>query len=483
MAKSSYSYDFIVDGIYYGYDSYSGSAYVTNGDSKYEGNIIIPGSITYNGRTLDVKRVGQKAFSDCTELVSIKLPSSVTDIGQSAFANCRKLESIDFQGVKAIRESAFIYCSSLKSIVFPEGLETISNDSFRGCGSLSEIKFPQSLTSIGEYAFSDCGKNEIEKLLIPKGVKSIGRFAFSFIQVKELVFEDGEGEIECDGHSYGSSSWIPARFSGASIKKIYFGRSVSLIEWQRESTEEVTIGEKATFVGFGLEYCTNVKVVNAMSTSSNLNYIAFSSTIYSNAVLYVPKGMADTYRNAGGWRNFFNIQEKNISDMWNGMNNPNDNPDDPQQDSGIFLTLQYADNGSIMERVNTGYSYKYKICPSDGWKINTVTFNGNDVTEQLDVDKTFTTPIITNNSVLNVSFEKIGESAIRNMEQGSMKVYATGNVMYIRNIPINESLSIFDVSGKLYCKTPVGKTEFNTILPTGNIYIVKGEYYTVKIKL
>jgi hypothetical protein len=136
-----------------------------------------------------------------------------------------------------------------------------------------------------------------------------------------------------------------------------------------------------------------------------------------------------------------------------------------------------------MEKVTSGYTYNYKICPSDGWKINCVTFNGNDVTELLDENQTFTTPIITENSILNASFVKSEENSIRKMNQGSLKVYSIDNVLYVKNIKANDSIRIFDVNGRLYQTIPVGRGEYNMILPMGNVYIVKGKYDTIKIKL
>ena len=52
-----WAYDFLVDGIYYTISS--DKVYVTNGSSKYVGDVVIPASVTYNDNTyalLEVKR-------------------------------------------------------------------------------------------------------------------------------------------------------------------------------------------------------------------------------------------------------------------------------------------------------------------------------------------------------------------------------------------------------------------------------------------
>ena len=89
--QQALSYDFEVNGIYYGYDISTQTAYVTSGDNKYSGIIDIPTSVTYNGRSLNVTAIGYGAFSECKGLVSINMPQSITSIGGQAFKYCRKL--------------------------------------------------------------------------------------------------------------------------------------------------------------------------------------------------------------------------------------------------------------------------------------------------------------------------------------------------------------------------------------------------------
>lgn len=94
-------------------------------------NIILPSSIT---------SIGERAFWNCSNLVSIKLPDSVTTIDESAFVNCSSLKSIDFSAnLKEIGMCAFWLCDSLESVAIPESVEKIGNRAFLNCNSLSEI--------------------------------------------------------------------------------------------------------------------------------------------------------------------------------------------------------------------------------------------------------------------------------------------------------------------------------------------------------
>ena len=155
---------YVVDGIYYYFNSNNKQATVTAGENKYSGNVIIPSSVTYNGETYSVTSIGNYAFHSCSGLTSIEIPNSVTSIGGYAFFDCSKLTSIEIpNSVTSIGSSAFYYCSGLTSISVESGnkkydsrnncnaiIETASNTLIVGCNNTT---IPASVTSIGNYAF------------------------------------------------------------------------------------------------------------------------------------------------------------------------------------------------------------------------------------------------------------------------------------------------------------------------------------------
>ena len=118
------------------------------------------------------------AFSECTFLTSIEIPSSVTSIGSSAFRGCTSLTSIVIpNSVTSIEWFAFDGCTSLKSIVIPKIITYIGNYAFRGCTSLTSIVIPSSVTSIGDCAFDGC--TSLTSIIIPNSVTIIRYNAFS----------------------------------------------------------------------------------------------------------------------------------------------------------------------------------------------------------------------------------------------------------------------------------------------------------------
>ncbi len=86
---------------------------------------IIPSTVT---------KIGDFAFSYCSDLTSVTIPNSVTSIGNHAF-EC---------------------CIGLTSLTIPNSVNIIDNQAFHDCSSLTTVTIGNSVTSIGEGAFYGC---------------------------------------------------------------------------------------------------------------------------------------------------------------------------------------------------------------------------------------------------------------------------------------------------------------------------------------
>ena len=132
-------------------------------------SLTIPSSVT---------EIGSYAFEDCSGLTSLIIPSSVTSIGWYAFEGCSGLTSLTIpSSVTEIGRETFMGCSGLTSLTIPSSVTEIGRETFMGCSGLTSLTIPSSVTSIGYYAFSGC--SGLTSLTIPSSVTSIDDNAFS----------------------------------------------------------------------------------------------------------------------------------------------------------------------------------------------------------------------------------------------------------------------------------------------------------------
>ena len=143
-----------LDGIKYEFQEYQ--AIVVEYDKEsYRSIVSIPESLTFEGKSYSVRKIGNNAFRDAKHLTTIKIPSTVYEIDSRAF----------------------LFCCNLKEFIIPNSVKSIGSSAFDGCNSLTKIIIPNSVTTIGDYAFGECAK--LNEILFGKGVKSIGESAFS----------------------------------------------------------------------------------------------------------------------------------------------------------------------------------------------------------------------------------------------------------------------------------------------------------------
>ena len=89
MSIGVYAADFVVDNIAYDITDDKGKVVaVVAGNTKYTGSVTIPATVTYGGTTYTVKRIGNYAFEECTDLTKVVLGSNIEQIGYRAFRHC-----------------------------------------------------------------------------------------------------------------------------------------------------------------------------------------------------------------------------------------------------------------------------------------------------------------------------------------------------------------------------------------------------------
>ena len=243
--------------------SYSGSVAVTRGSRTYSGSVNIPSRVSYEGRTYSVRVIADRAFKD-SYVSSLTLPYCLTEIGAEAFKGCRSLWRLSVpSGVSRLGAGCFEECTGLSQADFgySSSLRELPARCFKNCNSLRGVRLPQYITAIGDACFQDC--RSLVEVRVPDRVETIGNNAFRACRSLRGVT-------------------LPAtlrRLGGYCFGACYALRTVTC-----ESRNPYSAYEYSALRSDGVDICRQ-------------------------AILRVPRGSLNNYKQSVGWRDFERMEE------------------------------------------------------------------------------------------------------------------------------------------------------------------------------
>lgn len=116
--------------------------------------------------------IGDGAFQNNKDLVSLILHDNVQTIGDYAMRNCRSLSSVTLpSAVTSFGIGVFTNCAKITSVCMPSGVIAIDHLTFRGCTKLRDVVIPDTVQGISPRAFETC--KQLDSVIIPPGKISL----------------------------------------------------------------------------------------------------------------------------------------------------------------------------------------------------------------------------------------------------------------------------------------------------------------------
>lgn len=213
-----------------------------------------------------VKEIGAQVFYKCSSLSTVYYNSTFSPNKENGFLNTTSIKKIVFNGdcipanicyscgtlteivikdnVKYVDGGAFYKCVSLSSISFEgSSLNRIYSSSFEGCSSLETVMLPEGLTDLGAYAFKGCAK--LQNVGLPSTLvhcedrpfvssfKKENLYVSSLASLCNIAWdtEDYEGCVILANHLY---------LNGQLVTRVVLPDTVTRIPRRAFNTEDIT---------------------------------------------------------------------------------------------------------------------------------------------------------------------------------------------------------------------------------------------------
>ena len=233
------------------------------GGGKYSGDVVVPGTVEYDGITYTVKGVGNRAFEGCGDLRKVTISEGIYKIGAYAF----------------------FACGNLERVILPSTLENIdgSNPVFEGCS----------------------------KLEITTTVPREGQENYCYLYDKALYMHVGRTEREI-------LSWIPEKKTGTVVIKEGTTK-IGYSSIRRTNVDKIVILESVKSIDIYTFVSCKTPLVLELNwktkedvdeITTKMSSFSFNGTDRSAVKVTVPKGTKSYYESHWLWSNLGGIVER-----------------------------------------------------------------------------------------------------------------------------------------------------------------------------
>ena len=344
ISHHTYAYDFQVDGIGYTITSFDDFTVAVDGLSENISGIVeLPSVISYKNKSFTVTSIKSMHSN---KIESVIIPSTVTYLSDYAFNGSSIKNLVIPDNVTGLGKSICANCESLISVSIPSNISYLPHYSFKGCKSLKKFEWNRVWggVRIGPRAFEGC--ISLTSFTIPTGKwgSSTGgdwdgsvpyklMAFYGCTSLDTLIIGDSKEKLYLGADDIGNST--KKEFDDSPIRYLYLGSDYvkngpyGVPKFER--VKHLVIGDSVSSLTNWpsgnlktLEIGSQLSKVTDFSKNTTLEYIkvkrtnpptamGFSNYNFINTILYVPRGCKAIYESRAIWKNFWNIQEYDIT--------------------------------------------------------------------------------------------------------------------------------------------------------------------------
>ena len=392
-------------------------SYAFQGCSGFDGTLSLPATIT---------TIPSGAFAGCTGIMgALTIPESVTTIDASAFYDFKKItELVMGNRISTIGDEVFRNAANLSKITITSTVPpTITSTTFGGVPkSTCELYVPDA--SVQAYKAADCWK----EFITIKPLSSIGSYSVS-MQVGI------GGTVSVNSMNYGNGSVIYANkdavvtfnivpntgyeiasltFNGTDVLSQITNGQYTTSVITGNSTFTVSFKKKTYNITIELGAGGIIKEGNVGLTNGSV-LVADENSVRTFTILPSEGYILDAVTYAGVDVKSHLINNQYTTSQINS--NAALNVTFLQSSATYGINVKIGTNGDVKEnnvilmndtilKVNINAIKTFTFVPATGYEIATVTYGGVDVMSQV-ISNQFTTPLVTSDVILDVTFKKL----------------------------------------------------------------------------
>lgn len=379
IAKDKRYTEFVSDGLQYQWDCYEDEVYPYMSGFDVKGDVVIPSSVAYNGKTYPITKIGDYCFLQNNYITSVVVPEGVTELGSYCFAACPELVNVKLPStLREIGEWAFGASDKLTEVIVPEGVEEIKDHTFQHCDNLAKVSLPQSIKTIGDYVFQNC--DNLKRLDIPEGTKEMGKMCITYcdslqeITLPSTLQKMGEGcfaenpelvKVTIPDNNKNITSLPKSCFSDCvKLESINIPSSVRELGAQcfnycQSLKGTITIPEGVEEIpSTCFSFCYSLEGINIPSSVRKLGKQCFMECVNLKGAITIPEGVEEIPD--GCFKDCHSLEEINIPQTVNKIG------EDCFGDSGLNGTLTIPEGVTKLPRKCLSYCHKLQkiILPS-----------------------------------------------------------------------------------------------------------------------